>query len=252
MTATPNRQLMLDLIRKNISRHGYHVNIVAGGTIPRFAYTVGLKDRDGLVAELVFAGGLFYSADEVKKILHSAQSNITSAHSRNAGLAVEQLGEFTLREVHPTWSALLLLAALDYYEKDAIQAYQVVPDPEHHTVDVPNLRQQWSADREPAWQWLNQPWTYPVPSGSTATTNLNALRGHPITEATRWGEDEWEVFAGPGPAVTRPEMRVAPLGTLLAIDPTLSPVVDLPIGRGLWRQSRDDDWSPWGPSHSSD
>ena len=58
------------------------------------------------------------------------------------------------------------------------------------------------------------------------------------------------MFAGAGPDVTKDEMRVVPLGLLLATDPSLTPVVDLEIGRGLWRDGVGGDWNPWGPKRS--
>jgi hypothetical protein len=75
-------------------------------------------------------------------------------------------------------------------------------------------------------------------------TNLDALRGAPITEACRWEEDEWEMFAGAGPDVAEEDARLVPLGCLLASDPSLAAVVDLEVGKGLWREPGGA-WVPW-------
>jgi len=64
---------------------------------------------------------------------------------------------------------------------------------------------------------------------------------------TRWDENEWEMFAGPGPDVTKEDIRLVALGTLVAADKTLLPVVNLAIEEGLWRDADpDSEWHPWG------
>lgn len=45
----------LRLIQANINAYGYHVTVVTGGALPRYAYTIGCVLIVG--AELVFAGG---------------------------------------------------------------------------------------------------------------------------------------------------------------------------------------------------
>ena len=65
---------------------------------------------------------------------------------------------------------------------------------------------------------------------SHAATDLDALRGSPVTEACRWEEDYWELFAGAGPDVPNVEKRVVGLGMLLAADPSLAPILDLKVG----------------------
>ena len=138
-----------------------------------------------------------------------------------------------------------MVGALDFYRETDLPALQIVPDEAHWTIDVPDLSEPWSAKASPIWQWLQEPWRYPVPSKSKAVTNLAALRGERITEAMRWEEDEWDLFAGPGPDVPKDEIRVIPLGTLLGHDETLGSVVNLPIGSGLWRDDASE-WHPWG------
>jgi hypothetical protein len=139
-----------------------------------------------------------------------------------------------------------MLGAFDYYQKRNIPALQVVPDKAHWTIDVPDMSAPWNTTKEPVWRWLHEPWTYPVPEDATAATNLSALRGDGVTEAARWEEDEWEICAGAAPDVPEDEMRVVPLGNLVAADPSLAPVVDLPIGEALRRDpDPDSEWHPW-------
>jgi hypothetical protein len=138
-----------------------------------------------------------------------------------------------------------MLGALDFYQVKDIQAFQIVPDEAHWTIEVPDLTEPWSPPTAGAWLWLHEERTYPIPSKSVGLSYLDALRGERITEVVRWEEDEWELFAGAGPDVAEEERRVVPLGILLASDDSLIPIVNLPIGSGLWRDAVSE-WHPWG------
>ena len=49
--------------------------------------------------------------------------------------------------------------------------------------------------------------------------------------------------------IPKDELRMVPLGTLLAIDPSLVPVVSLAMGEGLRRDPDPDSrWQPWRKS----
>jgi hypothetical protein len=143
-----------------------------------------------------------------------------------------------------------MLGAFDYYQKREIPALQIIPDKEHWTIDVPDMTAPWSATLEPVWRWQREVWTYPVPKEATATTDLAALRGKRVTEAVRWEEDHWELFAGAGPDVSKDELRVVLLGTLVAADPSLMAVINLEVGAGLWRDDISE-WHPWAKTRSS-
>ena len=108
------------------------------------------------------------------------------------------------------------------------------------------MRGLWSASGAPVWQWKHVPWSFSAPRSSTAATNLAALRGERVTEAARWEEDQWELFAGEGPEVLEDEVRLVPLGTLLGADPSLLAVTSLPIGGALIRDPDEGEWEPWG------
>jgi hypothetical protein len=41
---------------------------------------------------------------------------------------MDALGEFSFLRVDPSWSKLMLLGVFDYYKKDDISVYQIVPD----------------------------------------------------------------------------------------------------------------------------
>lgn len=245
------RSKKLKLIKKNIQQFGYHTYVVIGGAIPRFAYTIGL--RETIKSELVIAGAIYYTGNEVKKIIKTIYQQLKTEKKFNSVFSVGDIGSFTLRKMHDSWSNSLLLGALDFYKTSTIDAYQIVPDEIHWTIDIPNLNEAWSATAEPIWQWLHEEWSFSASPKSTATTNLDALRGDRITEVARWEDDEWEIFAGLGPDVSYEESRVVPLGTLIAADPSLSPVVDLEIGKGLWREDAEgSEWHPWGNSSTEE
>lgn len=246
MTVSSAHTKALEQIRRNIEEAGCHIYVVTGGPTPRFAYTIGL--RESLGAELLFAGGLLYERDDVLVIINELRAQRATAPTDLASeIVVPEVGSFTLRETHRSWTRALLLGALDYYEVADVDAYQIVPDAEHHTLDVPDTTTEWSATREPAWQWLHEPWQHPVSPTSTALTNLAALRGAPITEACRWEDDYWELFAGPSPDVDKRDLRLVPLGCLLGIDSSLEHVVGLGVDEGVIRETGTHPWSPWTP-----
>jgi len=243
MANDAQRKVALDRIRQNIAEHGHHVYVVSGGGDPRYAYTIGLSESLG--TELILAGACFYLLDDIPKIINSIATKLTpQVDWTKVKFDVESFGVFSLRKVHMSWATTLMLGALDFYQVREIPALQIVPDEAHWTIDVPDMTAPWSAITAPVWRGLHEPWAYPVPANSVAVTNLGALRGERVTEAVRWEEDEWELFAGAGPDVPKEERRVVPLGVLLAADESLVPVVSLSIGSGLWRDAVSE-WHPW-------
>jgi hypothetical protein len=239
------RQLILGKITSSISKCGYHVTVVQGGPDPRFAYTIGLHEKVGF--EVVFAGGAAFTFDEVLRVFQEVARLITSGeNSESLSLEIDGLGSMSLLEIERSWGHRMLLGALDYYGLKQIKAFQISPDREHWTIDIPNMKEPWSPSAQPIWKWLEAEWGFPVSPKSKAITNLDALRGHPITEVTRWEENEWELFAGAGPDVNESDIRIVPLGTLLGNDATLECCVNLEIGLGLWREDKGLEWHAWG------
>jgi len=246
-----NREAALESIRQNIAEFGFHSYGVTGSGQPHYGYTIGLSESLG--AELILAGAYFYELNEVGEVIRSVAGKLQAPIAREtAQIEVSPWGLFSLRKVDMSWAKTLMLGVFDYYNVEAIDAYQILPDEAHWTIEIPDLSQPWSVKSAPAWRWsFDEPWTYPIPRDSVALTNLEALRGSRVTEAVRWEEDEWEIFAGAGPDTTEAERRVVPLGILLSADPSLLPVVDLPIGAGLWRDELSD-WHPWGDAAATD
>jgi hypothetical protein len=245
MTLDPKREDALELIRRNIERFGHHIYIVSQCPNPRFAYTIGLRDRLGL--ELIFPGAIFYLKDDVLGILNQVASELGRRmvlEPEKESFEFNSRGSFSLRNVHASWASKLILGALDYYGTSEIRTLQISPDENHRTIDVPDMSVPWNATLAPPWRWLYDPWTYRVPRQSVAATNLAAVRGERVTEAARWEEEEWEISAGPASDVPKDEMRVVPLGTLVSADESLAPIINLAVGEGIWR-GIDSEWRIW-------
>jgi hypothetical protein len=232
-------------MRSNIEQFGYHVYLVLGRRAPRFAYTIGLTSSWG--AELMLAGGAFYSNEDVKQIIDAIALERYSQSDFREEEFVDLLpfGTFQLQKVHASWATVLARGAYDYLQTTDLSAVQIVPSGERWTIDVPDLSRERRLDDEPVWQWLTEPWPFSVSDTSVAVTNLDALRGKRITEAVRWEDAEWELFAGSGPDTAPADVRRVPLATLLAADQTLAPVAELEVGKGLWREASDVVWHEW-------
>ncbi|MCK4743626.1 MAG: DUF4262 domain-containing protein [Sulfuriflexus sp.] len=235
---------MTEEIRSNIANTGHHIYLIMGGSTPRFAYTIGVSKVVGF--ELILAGAAFYSDDDVSNIINAITVKIRSTNNwPDLKIEVESLGSFSLRKVDPSWGRKLMLGVLDFYNVSEMPALQIIPDQTHWTIDIPDLTQPWSVVAEPVWRWLDEEWEYEIPEQSTVVTNLDALRGGVVTEAMRWEEEQWELFSGAGPDVLNEEIREVPFGTLLGADPSLDFVVNLDVGKGLWRDIDELKWHPW-------
>jgi hypothetical protein len=235
----------LKTIQSNIDRTGYHVTVVAGISLPRWAYTIGCKESFGF--ELIFAGGEFYSKDNVGTILNEMIQKLKKGEEwQSLSLNLKSLGSFSLSSVHKTWGEKLALGVYDFYNQSDIQTLQILPDKEHFTIDVPNMSGEFDVNNQSIWKWLVREWDYPIPRDSTVVTNLKVLFGEKATEVMRWEAKEWEIFAGKGPDVQKEDMRALPLAILLGIDNSLEPVIQLKVGKGLWRDTENLVWNPWG------
>ncbi len=236
------RAELLAKVASSIKRLGYHIYVISGGDIPRYAYTIGLYERLGL--ELVFAGGYYFSVNQVQSIIRTAAAEL-SKEKCATGFDCVDFGRFKFSPADQSWSKLMLLAAFDYYKVDHIRAVQVCPAQQFWTIDVPDMTQNWESSLDPVWKKLESVNLEERKILLRAATNLAALRGGTITEAARWEEDDWELFAGNGPDVLPEDVRVVPLSLLLAVDPTLSEIANLEVGEARWREARDTEWHMW-------
>lgn len=235
---------MLEKIQSNIETFGHHIHLVFGGPSPRFAYTIGVSQE--LRVEIIFAGASYYSTEDVNQIVNFIVAKIKTEKSwHKLNFEINSLGSFSVHAVDASWSKMMMLGAYDFYKTENIQSLQIVPDKKHWTIDIPDLTKPWSCFSQPLWKWLGESWKFSVPDHSTTITNLAALKGELITEAMRWEEDQWELFAGAGPDVKKEDIREVSLGTLLAIDSSLTPITELDIGQGLWRDPDELKWNTW-------
>jgi hypothetical protein len=234
--AKNSREAAFEAIQSHIETHGHHIYIVSReGALPRFAYTIGLSLSAGF--ELLLPGAITFNAEDVVRIINAMAAAVgKDSNASTARVSLASLGSFTLREVHPSWPRDLMLGAFDFFNVSSLPAFQIIPDEDHWSLDIPDMGKPWSAAANPIWQWLEAPWCFPVPATSIASTNLAALRGERVTEAARWGEDNWEIFAGDGSA-SYDDMRVVALGTLLAIDESLVAVTRLAVDEGICRNA---------------
>lgn len=236
-------------IESNIQKFGHHVYLILGGSSPRYSYTIGNHGRFGY--ELIFAGGTYYSGDEVHQVLNAVtQRFLEGTCSIDAQIIVGDLGLFTLVEVESSWSSKMVLGALEYYRIDTLKCLQVLPEEKFWTIDIPDLTRKLDVVEQPVWKWFSDGWPFPVSPGAIVTTNLDALRGYMVTEAARWEPELWELFSGSGPDVAFEEIRCVPLATLIAFDPSLEVVVNLAIEEAIWRDPDENLWHKWSKKSS--
>lgn len=238
-----NQGVTLASIRRNIDDFGHHVNLVSQGVVPRNAYTIGLNSKLGF--DFTIAGSSVFIQDQIFEIIESFVY-ISNYSPIEIGRAVEidNYGKFLTRICDSSWVELICNGAVAIYGSPTC-FLQIFPEGDNLTIDVPDLSQVWDAKKQPVWQWLKRPWHYRVPAASTATTNIAALRGSRITEAARWAEDEWEMFAGAGPDIPDEDIRIIPLSTLLGHDPSIADVMEVKIGEGIWRDKGEQSWHKW-------
>jgi len=229
----------LDIIRKNINKNGYHVTLVNGGQNPNFSYSIGLSERFSF--ELIIAGG-FKSIKENEFIFEHIYQKLQSGSTVNSQFSLSDNDVFYLGTVDSSWCKKLMLGVYDYYSVDEIMAYQIIPI--ERTLDTP-LMSDALIPNDPIWKWLYMDWNIDAPKNSYIITDLNALKGKTITEVAKWEDHVWEMFSGPGPDVEKEDIRIVPLGTILGIDATLKPILNLIVGQGLWRDNKDSSWQDW-------
>ena len=240
-----NRTDLINKINSNINAFGYHITIVSGGQEPRYAYSIGLTAKFDF--ELIFAGALYYFEKDIYTIFRSIINELSNVdNTLQKSIKVSGLGSFKLLEVHPSWSEKTMLGVFDYYNLDNIKAYQIIPSKDFYTLDIPKMSSIYDKKLEPVWKWLEDDWEYKISDKITIVTNLDALKGEPITQVMRWEEDEWEMFAGSNEDLSEKDIRIVPIGNLLASDKSLQQALDLEIGKGLWRENEGDEWNDWG------
>ncbi|WP_294963473.1 DUF4262 domain-containing protein [uncultured Flavobacterium sp.] len=228
----------LEIIKTGISKNDYHLTLVNGGQNPDYSYSIGLTAKFGF--ELVIAGG-FISINDNESLFRNIYHQLQSGSTLDSKFLLSD-NTFYLKKVDSSWCEKLMLGVYDYYNVDKIDAYQIIP--EEKTLDMPEMSNPLNLN-DTIWKWIEMDWNLNVPKDSYAITDVYFLQGKPIVELIRWEDHVWEMFSGPGPDFKEEEIRIVPLGTILGIDDTLQRTVDLEIGKGLWRESKDSDWNNW-------
>lgn len=206
------------------------VNAVQQSTIPPYAYTVGLQSESG--QELICAGALRYTVQEVATILRTSAAEVVRADPQVPEVvAVAGVGDFVLGDVHHQWLAGLIPA--EFRGERAGRWQQVIPLRPGPTIDIPDLSAPRSFDRDPAWRWLDHQWDMDAPSGSHLVTTLGVLSGGTPVTVFRWEIDQWEALDVPAGDVNRADARVVPLGLLTAIVDDWPRFLRLKVGEGL-------------------
>jgi len=236
-----NNNKYIDSIESNIKKCGYHLYMIKdNGPLPRFSYSIGLRNVLGL--ELILAGALLYSDEEIKTILD--EIILALKNDKNISSITTTLGTFTLKDVDASWVKELMLGALDYYAVDTINTLQILPTDKHMiTIDIPNLQKKYNPNHEPIWKWLSVNWNYDVPSSPTCVTNTDVLLGEAIFQAIRWEEDYWEAFSKRPSEITEEDTHFIPLGIILESDETNKIIATLSIEQAVSRI--DNEWEVW-------
>ncbi len=238
------KQEFINLISEHIENYGYHLTIVAGNSpLPRYCYSIGLLEKFGF--EIAFVGGVLYRSDEIKDIIDKIIEQIKLDHSlSNFNLGI--LGNFKLQLIDKSWSKVMFDGIYDFYKSSNIKAYQIMPDEKHKTLEVPNMSLKFESKKQPIWQWLTGNWSYPIKQDSIVFTDIDALFGKKILEIMRWEEQEWEMFTSDGTEIPTDQKRAVSFGTILGIDNTIMPAMNLKLEKGLWRNEDKQEWNDWG------
>lgn len=206
------------------------VNAVQQGTVPPYAYSVGLASIAG--CELLCAGALRYNVNQVAFIIQSCASQIfEGSGSVPASVYVTDLGSFDLGPVHDNWLSALIPS--QYYRGTSQAWRQLIPVVPAPTVDVPDLAVPPSDGRDPAWRWLGRDWDLSIPVDSRLVTTIDVLSGSAPVTIFRWESDQWEALDKPAKEIAHADARVAPIGILSAIVDDWESFLRLPVGQGL-------------------
>lgn len=240
-----NKTEFLNLIKSHIEQFGYHITIVSGNSpLPKYFYTIGICERSEF--ELAFVGGIIYKTDEIKLIINTIFERLKDGIIKaDENLEIENLGNFRICPIDHSWSSLMFNGIFDYYKKD-VPVYQIMPDDNHKTLEIPDMSKEFVVSKEPIWQYLVDEWNWPVDQNAIAFTDIDALFGKPILELMRWEPLEWEMFSSDGTKIPTDKKRAVSLGTMIGIDSTLTKALYLELEKGLWREDENSEWNHWG------
>ena len=235
----PDRASALRLIERNIAAHGWHVYGVLDGAAPRFHYTIGLLEKIGF--ELVFAGGYFYSFDDIASIVNGCGVALL----RGAALNIENVpGTFTLGDVCAEWSKALLLGANDWYGH-TVRAKQIIPEAPYLTRDVPDMSLPASHEKNAAWVSHFSDSPDDMPEDTTVLTDLGFLRGAHATHVIKYEEGQWDCYSQDPRDMDDDAFRTVPLGVLLALEPPLRRLCEGMADKSALARDKAGRWHAW-------
>lgn len=229
------------IIARNINSHGYHVYDVMGAPLPPWSYSVGLNKRLGF--ELIFAGGLFFSVVERAEIFDRCVARLLQSANKKID---DEKGRFTLVRVAGGWPDVMFTGAIEFLGHRP-DFFQIFPDEDTWTLDVPNMSKPWREENFPAWKWFHCSWNYSVSSRSHVLMDTDLLGGIARAEVMcRFGGDYWEVYSRQPDEIADMYKRLVPLGMLFAIEDTLGDLaVNLKIGEAVERLHGETSWVTW-------
>ncbi len=244
---TTDKDAFLEKISNNIDRYGFHITLVTGREHPRYAYSIGLEKVLGY--ELIFAGGVFYLADQLTRLFNSIYTHLMGCKGfdpENHRLTLGDFGEISLVKTDNSWVEHTFFSYFAYYKTENTPfVYQILPNIGHRTCDIPTMDKPLD-ENDIVWKWLKHAWNLPIPKTSSVLVDLNGLMGKPITEVSRWEADEWEMFTEDPETIDKSQKRVVPFAVMLGMDESINEAMRIPIGRGLYRESKSEAWQDWG------
>jgi Domain of unknown function (DUF4262) len=238
-------------IAEAIAREGWRSFTVLGAPVPTWRYTVGLTELG--LPEVLIAGTAAYGDAALDRVLRAVAVGLRSGDIAPdaQGLGAGDI-EFGLVAAHAAWVQRLVLRATKHYAARSVKVVQVVPATPW--VDVPRTSVPFDPVCEPVWRWLEEDWTYACDEQTRVLVDIAALRGRPIVEVLHEREPDettsWTMRVAEADASAESPMRMAPLGTLLALDPTLAATLDLEAGEFATRNSEASGWRAWDIAES--
>lgn len=195
---------------------------------------------------MVLAGAYFFTRLEAAIVIDRlARINLETKPTRPLNHTLDSFGNFEFPVVDESWVKAFLTAIPTYLHSESPPCFQILPEECHRTIDIPQMAISFSPASSPIWRWNEEPWPFHVSKEAFAVTDLRAIKGEKVKEATRWEVDQWELFAGPGDQVNQDDCRLVPLAVMLSFDRSLELVTSLEIGKGYWRDSEATTWNRW-------
>ena len=94
--------------------------------------------------ELFLPGAMSLSVAQIQRVIAAAVAVLAQAGAATCAIDVGGIGAFRPTPAHSSWIQRTLLAALDYYDGDEVEALQISPvGGDMLTIDVPNASREY-------------------------------------------------------------------------------------------------------------